>query len=531
MEVALFLISVLCLGAGLAAYFLYRRIDALQLAAFEASRGQDSAMYELKNAQARATQLEVEVGQARSECASANQLAKTLNIKIDELHQQFKKETEAFHKEINDAKVECSRLTAIAQANEEQIAKAREDYNRLTAQHEKQLADQKAQHEKQIASEQERFREMGEDLRVKFQNIASEIVQGQGEVFKKKTEEDLGQILNPFKTKLDELNREVKETRENEMKGRTEISTHFKHFNETTLTLQEEARNLANALKGNTKAQGTWGETILETLLQNSGMMKGEHYTTQFSTRDDEGQTFRPDVVFHMPDRRDLVIDSKVSLTDYIDYCNAPTPEAQNVALNKHTLSLKRHIDGLSGKNYSHLEGIKGQIDFVIMFVPLDAALQVVLSREDKLWEEAFKKRIILMGPSGLLPCIKLVQDLWRQDKLSKNAQKIVDLAGSLHDKLAGFVQTFEGVKKHIDTAADKAEDAYKQLASGKGNALSVGRQLKAAGLKTKKTIAGSDLYDDFEEVAEDQGIEADESNDTSSLLEDKSLPLNTLAN
>ena len=259
-------------------------------------------------------------------------------------------------------------------------------------------------------------------------------------------------------------------------------------------TIGEEARNLTSALKGNSKVQGDWGEMILETLLENAGLERGINFETQL-TRDsggnvlknDEGKLLRPDVLIKLPDNHSIIVDSKVSLTAFIDYCNAEDENVRIVAGKKHLQSVYAHIDELYAKMYQN--NLKGAADYVMMFIPNESAYIAAVQLDINLWKYAYERGVIIVSPTHLFSVMSIVSQLWRQDKQNRNAMMIAERGGKLYDKLVLFMDSFEKVGKSIDDAMTSYNKSFNQLRTGKGNVLRQAEDMKALGAKASKSL------------------------------------------
>jgi DNA recombination protein RmuC len=257
-------------------------------------------------------------------------------------------------------------------------------------------------------------------------------------------------------------------------------------------TISQEAKNLTEALKGQSKTQGNWGEMILENILEKSGLVKGREYTVQESVKDIEGKRFQPDVIISYPDNRKVVIDSKVSLVAYERYSSSTNKEDQEKSLIEHLRSVKNHIDSLSSKNYQDLVG---SLDSVMMFIPVEPAYMVVMEADSDLWNYAYSKRVLLISPTNLIAALKLIYNLWQHEFQNRNALEIANRGGLLYDKFVGFVENLKSIGESIHKAHSSYESAFSQLKEGKGNLISQAQQLKELGVKAKKSIS-SELID-----------------------------------
>ena len=276
--------------------------------------------------------------------------------------------------------------------------------------------------------------------------------------------------------------------------------------------ISEDAVNLTNALKGDNKAQGNWGEMILETLLENSGLVKGREYEVQVSKQSEEGGKLQPDVVVHLPESRDIIIDSKVSLKAWDAYCSEVEEDQKAAFLKQHVQSVRSHVKSLSGKEYQKLAGISS-LDYVFLFMPIDAAYSIAIQNDPGLSQYAFEKNIVFVSPTMLLTTLKLAQNLWRLDQQNQNAVEIAEKAGALYDKFVNFVGDLEDVGARIDSSKKSYENAHKKLSSGAGNLIRRVEGLKTLGAKTSKKLSHAALAEDIEEdiAGDDLKVTADE--------------------
>ena len=256
----------------------------------------------------------------------------------------------------------------------------------------------------------------------------------------------------------------------------------------STAKVSDEANNLASALKGSSKTQGNWGELILEKILESAGLRAGEEYEAQESYAAENGRRSQPDVVIHLPGERHLIIDSKVSLTAYEAHCKADSDPARAAALSEHLKSVRAHIKGLAEKNYQTLYGLKS-LDFVIMFMPIEPAFMLALSGDDKLWQQAWQKNLLLVSPSTLLFVLRTVAYLWRQEQQERNVEEIARRGAELYNKLAGFVESLTEVGDRLAQAQKSYEDAFSKLSTGRGNVIRQAEMLKALGIKPAKQL------------------------------------------
>jgi DNA recombination protein RmuC len=347
--------------------------------------------------------------------------------------------------------------------------------------------------EEEVKSKDERlqtqkrdFEEIKGKLEKEFKVIAGSILDNSSQKFHEQQSNQLKTILDPLKENINSFKAEIISRYNDENKERASLRTEIKQVVDLNKILSEEANNLTSALKGNTKQQGDWGEVILESILDYVGLQKGVHYTVQETGINSNGNRIRPDVLVLYPNKSVLVVDSKVSLLHYEQYCSAntlPEQEQYRVMLVK---SIKAHIDGLSLKKYSDLPGA---LDTVMMFIPIEPAFITAQQGEPKLWQYAYDKGIIMLSPTLLLGAMKLVRDYWKRDEINQNAHEIAKRAGALYDKLVGFVTNMDNVGSFLEKAKIAYDGAYGQLKSGRGNLITQAIQLKQLGIEAKKDL------------------------------------------
>lgn len=326
-------------------------------------------------------------------------------------------------------------------------------------------------------------------FRAEFKNLAGEMMEENSKRFKETNRESMDVLLKPFKENIVEFRERVEKIYASENTERGSLRQELKQLMELNRTITEQTNNLTTALRGNSKVQGDFGEMILQTILERSNLKRGIHYSVQENIKNEEGKNLRPDVILNLPEGKRIVIDSKVSLTAHVDMVEAESPEARDEALGRLILSVRNHIKELAEKSYQDLlEGASP--DFVIMFIPGEAAFLEALNANPALWEEAYERKIIISSPTNIFALLKIVDDLWRRDQQNKNALKIAEAGGRLYDKVVGYVTTMESVKKSIDNAASECDKAIGQLHTGRGNILRQTENLKTLGAKASKQLA-----------------------------------------
>ena len=329
-----------------------------------------------------------------------------------------------------------------------------------------------------------------EQLKNEFKVVAQEALSRQSQMlqeqFKQGNKAELDVLLAPFRAKLEQFGERVEKTHHQGVQERSELKAEVRNLMEQSEKLRNEANALTKALRSDSKAQGNWGEMVLEKLLERSGLTRDLEYSVQASTTDAEGRRLQPDVVLNLPEGKHLVIDSKVSMVAYERFVNAETPEEQALAMKEHIASLRAHIRGLSEKNYQNLYDVS--LDFVLLFVPIEGAFSTALQAQPELYQEAFDRNIALVSTTTLWTTLRTVGTLWRQERQNRNVGEIIRQASDLYDKFVGFSEEMIKVGNQMKTATNTYENAMKQLSQGKGNLVRRAEQLRQLGLKNSKT-------------------------------------------
>ena len=462
------------LGAGL---LIQRRIAAVQ---------QDALAKQIDTLQLTIEQLSTQLSEMERSLATCREhlhiSQRDLAVNADRVAQQAEtllanKASLSQHEQINsELKTELARQQSAYQhlqtATAEQIA--------LLSDAKKQLTDQ-------------------------FEQLANRIFDEKSQRFQSHSREALEQQLKPFRDQLTEFRGRVDHIYSDENRERGELKEQLKNLQEMNRNISKEAQNLTRALKGDNKAQGNWGEVILERVLEESGLRKGHEYLTQQSFTDDSGKRRQPDVIVRLPDDKDIVIDAKVSLIAYERYCSSEDEGERQAFLREHAQSVKSHINGLSTKGYEHIEELR-TLDFVFIFIPVEAAFMAAFEHDPELFRNAYEKNIIVVGPTTLLATLRTVQSIWRYERQNQNAEKIAKEAGALHDQFALVVQSLEDVGKHLDRGRDAFDKTMNRMTMGRGNLVGRVSRLEALGAKVKKTLpvaltdrADVDVEDDSE--------------------------------
>jgi DNA recombination protein RmuC len=345
----------------------------------------------------------------------------------------------------------------------------------------------------QLATDLANEQGSGERLTQQFKVLANDILRENSAVFTQQNKAGLSEVLSPLTKDLGDFRQKVEAVERDNLVGRTQLSEQLKGLASLNQKLSDEAHNLATALRRDTKAQGNWGEVILLDILENSGLKKGEHFTFQQSFMEEgneetPGQRRQTDVVVKLPEGRHLIIDSKVSINAYNDFVKATDDEERKNTLKGHLASVRKHYVDLADRNYHRLPGVQSP-DFVVMFVPIEPAFMLALQEDDGLWLDAYKKGVLLAGPTTVLFVVRIVENLWHQEKQARNVQKVIDRGEKLYDKFVGFVGDLEAVGNRINDADLSYKEAFKKLTSGRENLIRQVEMLREISLKPKKRI------------------------------------------
>lgn len=337
-----------------------------------------------------------------------------------------------------------------------------------------------------------------QQMTAQFKNLANDILRQNSADFKAQNEQRLEELLSPLRNNLDEFRKTVTETYSSEARERFSLTERIRELVELNNTISREARELTLALRGNNQVQGDWGEMVLETILEKSGLQEGEEYFMQVTNdqrgsalRNEAGQKLRPDVVVKYPDGRCVIIDSKVSLTAFIEYANAENEKSKDDASARHLKSMRAHIDELARKNYQDYIG-EAKLDFVMMFIPNEPAYIAAMRLDPSLWQEAYDRKVLIVSPTHLVSGLRLIEQLWSRDKVTKNAIKIAEDAGKMYDKFADFTKDMDRISSAIANASKAHADAMTKLSTGTGNLVKRAQDLKALGIKAAKQLSAS---------------------------------------
>ena len=329
-------------------------------------------------------------------------------------------------------------------------------------------------------------------LKIEFENLANKIFEDN----QKKSNLNLNQVLTSFKDQLNAFGKRVDDIYNEETKQRTSLLVEIKNLKELNNQISSDAINLTKALKGQNKTQGDWGEMILSSILEQSGLREGKEYTVQGSFSSDDGKRLRPDVIVHLPSKKDIVIDSKVSLNAYVNYCKSENENDRVSASKDLVKSIITHIKGLSTKKYEEIDGVQ-TLDFVLMFIPVEGAFLLATSTEDSLFKVAFENNIMIVSPSTLYVTLRTIENIWRNERQNENAQLISKKAADLYDKFAGFVADIEEIGLNINKAQKAYDSAMNKLSLGNGNLIKRAEEFTDLGVKPKKQISTKYLLEE----------------------------------
>ena len=343
------------------------------------------------------------------------------------------------------------------------------------------LNEKLSEQKKDIDNLQEKFR-------LEFKNLANEILEEKTKKFTEQNKINIDDILKPLSEKIKDFEKKVEDTYDKESKQRFSLKEEIKRLEELNRQVSNDTLNLTKALKGESKTQGNWGEVVLENILERSGLVKDREYFVQQSFTDEKGKRLQPDVVITYPGARNLVIDSKVSLTAYERYVSAENDTEKESALKEHITSIKNHVNELSQKSYQDIYELKS-IDFVMMFLPVEPAYLLAIQKNPELWNYAYDKRILLISPTNLIAALKMVESMWRQEYQSKNVMEIARQSGDLYDKFVGLFDDLVDIGKKLNATKTSYDASMNKLYSGKGNLIKRVERIKILGAKTSKEL------------------------------------------
>ena len=348
--------------------------------------------------------------------------------------------------------------------------------------------------EKRLHEQKEEVETLQKKFTLEFENLANKIFEEKSNKFTQQNKDNIDQILKPLGERIKLFENRINEVYTDETKQRASLAEQIKNLNDLNQQMSKDATNLTNALKGESKTQGNWGEFILESILEKSGLVKDREYSVQSTFTGEEGRRQKPDVIINLPENRHIIIDSKVSLTAYEVFCSAEDEAEKKTALNNHIASIRKHVKELSDKNYQSIHNLSS-MDFVIMFVPIEPAMAIASQADINIWNDAFEKNIVIVSPSILLATLRTIANIWKQENQNKNALEIARQSGALYDKFVSFTEDLINIGKKIDDTKGYYSEAMKKLYDGSGNIIRRIENIKALGAKATKSI-GQNLLD-----------------------------------
>jgi DNA recombination protein RmuC len=397
-----------------------------------------------------------------------------------------------FYREAQKNRLEFEKLSAIIDSLTKQKEELQNGFIRARAENDL--------YQKQLENEKTNYIEQKEFLTQQLHLMGKDLVEQGSKTLKTESHQKLNELLHPFKEKLELFEKEVRENNKRDIEQYSNMSAVVKTLSEQHEKMKNTAQNLVDALRGENKVQGDWGEMALERILESSGLIKGQEYETQSSFRDADGNLQRPDVIIQLPENKKIIIDSKVSLRAFERYINEEDAILKKEALKDHLLSLKSHIKQLGEKDYSHLTEVNSP-EFVLLFIPLESSFALAVKEEPDLYELAMKQKIVMVTPSTLLATLKTVDSIWKHERTNKNAVAIAEHAGRLYDKFAAFVEDMERIGKKQTEAAEAYGKAMNKLSTGSGNLMVSAEKMKKLGVKTKKNLSKQNLLEkDFDD-------------------------------
>lgn len=361
-----------------------------------------------------------------------------------------------------------------------------------------QKAENKSLIEK-LQEQKQEFLKLNEHFSTEFRNLANEILEEKTKKFTEQNKTNLDTLLKPLSEKIKDFEKKVEETYDKESKQRFHLSEEVRKLAELNKIISEEASNLTRALKADSKTQGNWGEMILESILEKSGLSKGREYHVQQTFKDEEGNDIRPDVIVEYPGQRYVVVDSKVSLSAFERYASATEEEEKAKALKEHLQSVRNHVNGLSQKAYQEIYGMKS-LDFIMLFMPVEPAYMLAVQHDPELWNFAYNKRILIIGPTNLIAALKMISSLWQQEYQNRNAREIAKKSSDLLDKFYNLLKDLEDLGSKLRSTRSSYDEIVKKLSSGKGNLIKRAKDIEELGAKSVKTIPRA-----FEEGLEEE--------------------------
>lgn len=382
---------------------------------------------------------------------------------------------------------ELSKLNTDTSILKEELKSEREKYNQLSNKYIRLEAAYKNLQEN-LKTQKEELNQIREKFSAEFKNLANEIFEEKSKKFTDQNKVQIHDLLKPLGEKIVDFEKKVEQTNKESIERNSALKEQIVGFKELNQKITKEAENLVKALKGDTKAQGNWGEFILESILEKSGLEKSREYFVQESLKDEDGNRYQPDVVVRLPDSKSVVVDSKVSLVAYERFANTDDRDEKETQIKAHLLSLRAHIKGLSEKEYQNLYGVEG-LDFVLMFIPVEPAFSLAVQKDPELFNDAYAKNIVIVSPATLIATLRTIASIWKQEYQNRNAIEIAKEGGNLYDKFVSFVEDIKNVGRHMDQTQKAYQEATKKLYEGTGNLVKRAENMKKLGAKASKNM------------------------------------------
>ncbi len=430
---------------------------------------------------------------------------------------------------------ELNRKLAEFETENRLLKEAKEEQKSQSAKLEKELSDERTAHQKvlsdfsslQTLSQQDKeqaqekidlLKSTQENLKLEFENLANKILEEKSEKFTQQNKNNIDSIMSPLKEQISEFKKKVEDTYDKESKERVSLQQQIIDLQKLNNQLSEDASNLTNALKGDSKLQGNWGELVLERILEQSGLAKGREYQTQesFSQAKVEGgqQRYQPDVLIHLPENKTIVLDSKVSLTAYERFCSEQDEGQKQRSLKEHIASIRKHVNELADKNYQDIKELY-TLDFVVMFMPIEAAFLIAMQEDGDLYHYAMSKNIFIVSPSNLLVMLRTIQHAWKSERQNQHALDIADRGGKLYDKFVGFVADVDAIGNRLGQTQESLDKAMNKLKTGPGNLIRQAEQLKTLGAKANKSLPSHLLEESGDDSVSLENLEGSDSNES----------------
>jgi DNA recombination protein RmuC len=350
--------------------------------------------------------------------------------------------------------------------------------------------------QERLENQAKELEQLQKKFTTEFENIAGKILKENSKEFTTVNQKNITDILNPLKEKIQLFEKKVEDTYEKGLKDQTDLKAELKKLQDLNAKISTDAQNLTQALKGDVKKQGNWGEIVLERVLERSGLTEGQEFEREVVDTNMEGKVIRPDVIVHLPDKKHLIIDSKVSLVAYERLVSAATDEEREKAMKEHLLSLRTHVKTLSEKHYPSAKNLNAP-DFVLLFLPIESSFSIAVQQDQDLFGYAWDNKVVIVSPSTLLASLRTIASIWRQENQTRNAMEIAQQSGALYDKFVNFITDLEKIGKGLDSARDNYDKAMNKLHTGRGNLVRTAEKIRVLGAKAQKEIPDKFITDD----------------------------------